>query len=110
MIIAWLLGDAFKAFYFFRNVAPFQFIICGIIQLVVDVLISAQIFFYPRRASQPIRVLPFENISSTSLPLSPPNPDATAPFGNKSPSFFYSIGSLPPQRVNFEPELIKTSP
>jgi hypothetical protein len=110
MIVAWLFGDAFKAFYFFRNGAPIQFIICGIIQLVVDILIAGQIFFYPRRASQPVRILPFENISSTSLPLSPPNPNASAPFGNKSPSFFYSVDCQSSQRINFEPELIKTSP
>jgi hypothetical protein len=105
--MAWLMGDAFKAFYFFRNVAPIQFIICGIIQLVVDILIASQLFFYPRRITQPARILPFENVSSTSVPLSP-SPNAS--FGNKSPTFFYFQDSNHPSKINFEPELIKTSP
>jgi hypothetical protein len=108
MIIAWLMGDAFKAFYFFRNGAPIQFIICGVIQLIVDILIASQLFFYPRRIAQPARILPFENVSTTSLPLSPP-PNASS-FGNKSPSFFYFPDKSHPSKVNFEPEFIKTNP
>lgn len=66
MLGAWLLGDAFKAFYFFHNGAPLQFIVCGIVQLTVDLLIGLQFLRYPRRAGTSTRILPFTHESSSS--------------------------------------------
>ena len=66
MMLAWLLGDAFKAFYFYRIGAPYQFIVCGLVQLTVDVLLGLQILTYPRRIGAPARILPFSHDSSSS--------------------------------------------
>lgn len=66
MLGAWLLGDAFKALYFFYNGAPLQFIICGVVQLAVDLLIGVQFLLYPRRVGTPTRILPFSHESSSS--------------------------------------------
>lgn len=82
MLSAWLLGDAFKAFYFLRNGAPLQFIICGVVQLAVDVMIVMQFLRYPRRIGAPARILPFSHdsgsstsvLSSENIPSNKPNP------------------------------------
>ncbi|EGR32141.1 pqlc1 protein, putative [Ichthyophthirius multifiliis] len=46
LIGSWFLGDFFKTFYFIYTEAPFQFLICGITQLTVDIFIIGQIQFY----------------------------------------------------------------
>ena len=46
LIGSWLIGDAFKTAYFFGTGAPIQFLVCGIIQLVVDVSILSQMVYY----------------------------------------------------------------
>ena len=53
MILLWFLGDFCKTVYFIAKVPyqitqlqPFQFILCGVIQLTVDIIILAQIIFY----------------------------------------------------------------
>jgi hypothetical protein len=46
MIGSWVIGDAFKTFYFITQNQPFQFIMCGSIQLTVDFIIIAQILLY----------------------------------------------------------------
>jgi len=53
MIGSWVIGDAFKTTYFIIEVnlfltknQPFQFIMCGSIQLMVDFIIIGQIYFY----------------------------------------------------------------
>jgi hypothetical protein len=49
LIASWLLGDAFKTVYFVITKAPAQFLVCGLIQLVVDIIIIGQIVLYRRR-------------------------------------------------------------
>ena len=51
MIVAWFLGDGFKTFYFILEKQPAQFLMCGTIQLTVDVLILMQMFFYKENES-----------------------------------------------------------
>jgi hypothetical protein len=46
LIATWVLGDAFKTFYFVVEGAPFQFLLCGIIQLTVDAILCAQLYLY----------------------------------------------------------------
>ena len=43
MVLAWTLGDAFKSYYYISNQAPIQFLLCGLFQLVVDLLICYQV-------------------------------------------------------------------
>ncbi len=59
MIFSWVAGDAFKTVYFIMNVKfcllqnqPFQFIMCGSIQLLVDVIIITQIYFFQNKKYQ----------------------------------------------------------
>mmetsp|Transcript_21748 Transcript_21748/g.30432 ORF Transcript_21748/g.30432 Transcript_21748/m.30432 type:complete len:234 (-) Transcript_21748:27-728(-) len=51
LIATWFAGDAFKTVYFFQTGAPFQFLMCGLIQLTVDILIFVQIFTSKRPTS-----------------------------------------------------------
>eukprot|EP00128_Syssomonas_multiformis_P006288 Colp12_sorted_trinity150504_noHs@10454 len=44
MVGGWLVGDSFKTIYFLAKGAPTQFLVCGIVQLVVDFLIINQMF------------------------------------------------------------------
>jgi uncharacterized protein with PQ loop repeat len=48
MISAWLIGDSIKLFYFLQSKAPLQLVLCGLSQLVVDLIIISQIFYYSR--------------------------------------------------------------
>lgn len=56
MIGTWVIGDAFKTTYFILEVffeinskkQPFQFIMCGTVQLLVDFIIIGQIYFFQK--------------------------------------------------------------
>ena len=50
LVLAWFAGDAFKTIFFIARKAPTQFLLCGIIQLAVDVGIAYQMLTYPRDA------------------------------------------------------------
>eukprot|EP01113_Clastostelium_recurvatum_P000027 TRINITY_DN10011_c0_g1_i1.p1 TRINITY_DN10011_c0_g1~~TRINITY_DN10011_c0_g1_i1.p1 ORF type:complete len:244 (-),score=40.54 TRINITY_DN10011_c0_g1_i1:3-734(-) len=46
LIGIWFLGDGFKTVYFLIKGAPTQFLMCGIVQLVVDSIILVQMSMY----------------------------------------------------------------
>lgn len=46
LVLTWFAGDAFKTAFFIIRQAPPQFILCGVIQLIVDVLITIQMRVY----------------------------------------------------------------
>ncbi|XP_039379009.1 solute carrier family 66 member 2 isoform X2 [Mauremys reevesii] len=46
MVLMWTSGDTFKTVYFILNQAPFQFSICGLLQVFVDMAILLQVYFY----------------------------------------------------------------
>eukprot|EP01017_Pseudomicrothorax_dubius_P028240 TRINITY_DN3346_c0_g1_i5.p2 TRINITY_DN3346_c0_g1~~TRINITY_DN3346_c0_g1_i5.p2 ORF type:complete len:143 (-),score=25.11 TRINITY_DN3346_c0_g1_i5:30-458(-) len=46
LIISWFLGDAFKTVYYVLRNQPLQFILCGITQLFIDIVILFQITLY----------------------------------------------------------------
>lgn len=46
MVVMWLTGDVFKTIYFVVRETPPQFYICGGIQVLVDILILWQVFWY----------------------------------------------------------------
>ena len=46
MIAAWFIGDSFKTIYFILEKQPLQFLMCGLIQITVDIMIMLQLFFY----------------------------------------------------------------
>lgn len=49
LILSWLAGDIFKTIYFVKDGQPLPFVMCGCIQITVDLLILAQIFYYRRQ-------------------------------------------------------------
>ncbi|KJE92528.1 hypothetical protein CAOG_03478 [Capsaspora owczarzaki ATCC 30864] len=51
MVLGWLAGDVFKTIYFVTRHSPLQFICCGIVQVLVDLAILAQVFLYPSNKS-----------------------------------------------------------
>lgn len=46
ILLTWFLGDAFKTFYYIYTGVPLQFILCGIIQLLVDSIVVIQFVSY----------------------------------------------------------------
>eukprot|EP01027_Heterolobosea_sp_BB2_P001968 GEZU01002951.1.p2 GENE.GEZU01002951.1~~GEZU01002951.1.p2 ORF type:complete len:262 (+),score=72.01 GEZU01002951.1:23-787(+) len=46
LIMTWFVGDLFKTVFFIAKGMPFQFILCGAIQLTVDILILTQMRMY----------------------------------------------------------------
>ena len=46
MVLGWAAGDTFKVVYFSLRRVPAQFLVCAIVQLLVDALIFAQMFYY----------------------------------------------------------------
>ncbi|KAK9674963.1 hypothetical protein K7432_016762 [Basidiobolus ranarum] len=46
IIGTWFLGDAFKTQYYYFHDVPFQFLLCGIIQLSMDCVICFQLWKY----------------------------------------------------------------
>ena len=46
MVFGWLVGDMFKVCYFILLAQPMQFIVCGTVQVSVDILIVIQVFYY----------------------------------------------------------------
>lgn len=49
MIFTWFAGDLFKTIYFIMEKQPLQFVMCGCIQLTVDIIIVIQIMMYKGR-------------------------------------------------------------
>ncbi|CEP14578.1 hypothetical protein [Parasitella parasitica] len=46
ILASWFLGDSFKAFYFFYQSSPIQFVACAIIQLTFDTIIVFQFIVF----------------------------------------------------------------
>ncbi|XP_069776933.1 solute carrier family 66 member 2 isoform X2 [Narcine bancroftii] len=53
MVLMWTSGDTFKTAYFILNQAPFQFWICGLLQVFVDITILFQVYYYDRYPQKP---------------------------------------------------------
>lgn len=53
MVLMWTSGDTFKTVYFILNQAPFQFSICGLLQVFVDMAILLQVYFYSYYPQKP---------------------------------------------------------
>jgi len=45
-VAAWVGGDSLKALYFFVKSSPTQFLLCAVLQVLFDIVICLQIFFY----------------------------------------------------------------
>lgn len=48
MVLMWLAGDGFKTGYFIINAVPYQFWLCGLLQITIDLLILFQVCLYKR--------------------------------------------------------------
>ncbi|KAL1415147.1 hypothetical protein MTO96_006937 [Rhipicephalus appendiculatus] len=46
MVLMWTMGDVFKTVYFIMRSAPFQFWVCGSLQVSLDVAILMQVAWY----------------------------------------------------------------
>jgi len=46
MVLMWTCGDVFKTTYFYLRKTPPQFVICGMLQVMVDVAILTQVWLY----------------------------------------------------------------
>ena len=53
MVLLWAAGDLFKTSYFIvKENVPIQFVVCGVIQATVDLMILAQVSLYSRRSDE----------------------------------------------------------
>lgn len=50
MVLMWLGGDTFKTAYFIQNNVPFQFWLCGLLQITIDLLILVQVCLFRQKA------------------------------------------------------------
>ena len=57
MIGAFLIGDTFRTYYYILTKSPFQFILCGILQITINIIIMFQIIYYRRIFSSDIVLL-----------------------------------------------------
>ncbi|GAU96576.1 hypothetical protein RvY_08004 [Ramazzottius varieornatus] len=65
MVAMWTSGDLFKTIYFIARDSPVQFIICGVLQVLIDFAILAQIVIYGGRAdTKSFRPLPKDKDTS----------------------------------------------
>jgi hypothetical protein len=46
MILGWTGGDTLKTWYFVLKGEPLQFLLCGLVQVTIDLMILLQIQFY----------------------------------------------------------------
>lgn len=65
LILTWFVGDFCKTIYFVANSQPAQFILCGAIQLTVDLIILIQLVMYRKKDDS-------EEIGSIEVVDSPP--------------------------------------
>ncbi|XP_058475419.1 solute carrier family 66 member 2 isoform X2 [Solea solea] len=54
MVLMWTSGDTFKTGYFLITQAPVQFWTCGLLQVVVDVTILFQVYYYSQYPQKPV--------------------------------------------------------
>lgn len=50
MVLMWLGGDTFKTGYFISNAVPYQFWLCGLLQITIDLLILFQVCVFRQNA------------------------------------------------------------
>ncbi|XP_026099578.1 PQ-loop repeat-containing protein 1-like [Carassius auratus] len=46
MVLLWTAGDIFKTTYFVINESPTQFVVCGAVQILIDIAILLQVGYY----------------------------------------------------------------
>ncbi|XP_059420405.1 solute carrier family 66 member 2-like [Carassius carassius] len=46
MVLLWTAGDIFKTTYFVINESPTQFVVCGVVQILIDIAILLQVGYY----------------------------------------------------------------
>lgn len=46
MVLMWLLGDLYKTGYFILKHQPIQFLVCGMVQVTLDIIILLQVLIY----------------------------------------------------------------
>lgn len=63
MVLMWLGGDTFKTGYFIANDVPYQFWLCGLLQITIDILILIQVCVYRSHAPRKLSVRAKESLA-----------------------------------------------
>lgn len=71
LVLTWFIGDAFKTGFFILRHSPIQFVLCGIIQLTVDLGIAYQMHRYGRTSLAGTGNLGLEGPHHLSFRVSP---------------------------------------
>lgn len=53
MIYGWTVGDVCKTAYFVGKAEPVQFVMCGVVQIAIDLAIVGQVFMYRKNTPSP---------------------------------------------------------
>ena len=69
MVLGWAAGDLFKTGYFLIKQTPMQFIVCGIIQVTVDLLILAQVSIYSSATAAANAAAASSVVGTTVIPV-----------------------------------------
>lgn len=64
MVLLWLLGDTFKTFYYIFSSSPKQLIVCGFLQVSLDVTLTFQLYVYNKKQAS-LNTTPMKNIEET---------------------------------------------
>lgn len=65
MVLMWLAGDTFKTGYFIANAVPYQFWLCGSLQITIDIVILLQVCLF--KQSAPIKKRPSATDSAREM-------------------------------------------
>ncbi|VDK69820.1 unnamed protein product [Litomosoides sigmodontis] len=52
MVLVWMIGDCGKTVYFIHENSPVQFWLCGVIQIIIDLLIMLQVYCFDKRGTR----------------------------------------------------------
>lgn len=67
MVLLWLFGDSFKTVYYIFSLSPNQFIVCGFLQVSLDITLTFQLYYYDTRVKKPSasNTAPMKNVEET---------------------------------------------
>lgn len=69
LLLAWAVGDIFKTLWYFQKEVPLQFILCGMVQILLDAVLALQFLMYQNTTVSPPAV-PMKSLPITNAPRS----------------------------------------
>lgn len=67
MVLMWFGGDTFKTGYFIANNTPYQFWLCGLLQITIDIIILFQVCLFRQNAPLKVKTRDTEDLSPKEM-------------------------------------------